>query len=229
MAHAMLKPGNTVNEIMDKLRSLFQLFRDLITEWQAENKVYIGTVPSSSPTHSNISVEINTQSNCIYVHWPPGLGNNVVSATLRLQQTLRKENRQPTEDEYFFTHLAYHEMKNNTCDRLVLQEEMQPLGTPGFRPHTQTYIALTDPGEGHILGTVRRGEWLKGSMVHVEYVERPRNLKRNECESYRFPSSLEFARVRLHVGADAPTTLYVGRPMKDGGDFVMDFLKVIVT
>ena len=42
------------------------------------------------------------------------------------------------------------------------------LGTVGFRSHSQTYVSLTDPGEGHIFGTTRRSRWMAGAIVHNE-------------------------------------------------------------
>jgi hypothetical protein len=42
------------------------------------------------------------------------------------------------------------------------------LGTVGFRPHSQTYVSLTDPGQGHIFGTTRHSRWMTGAIVHNE-------------------------------------------------------------
>ena len=46
----------------------------------------------------------------------------------------------------------------------------RPLGSPGFRPHVQTQVALTDSGYGHVLGTARRSDWLQGVVVHVQHI-----------------------------------------------------------
>ncbi|KAK7105952.1 hypothetical protein V1264_017264 [Littorina saxatilis] len=228
-ASIMLTRDTCVKETMQNLRFIFEDHRILTSEWAAQQADYIGTVPGVKLKVSAISVNVDPESNCLLVQWPSSLGENVITAALKLQSNLREDNRQPTEDEYFFTHLAYHELSETHCDKSVLMKESRSLGTPGFRTHSNTYIAHTDPGEGHVLGTTRRTDWLKGSTVHVEYVERPRNWTRIDCESYRFPSSVEFSRVRLHVGADAPSTFYVGRPLKDCGDFKKDLLKVVHT
>ena len=106
-------------------------------------------------------------------------------------------------------------------------EKTRSLGTPGFRPHTQTYMSLTDPGEGHIMGTTRFNEWMEGAIVHVEHLERPNHRDRQSIESYRVPSVLDFSRVRLHVGPTAPTTYFLGRAVKDSGNFEEDFLKIV--
>jgi hypothetical protein len=47
-------------------------------------------------------------------------------------------------------------------------------------------------------------------------------------ESYRVPSILDFARVRLHTGYESPNTYFVGRALKDSGTFEHDFVKVRV-
>jgi hypothetical protein len=48
-------------------------------------------------------------------------------------------------------------------------------------------------------------------------------------ESYRVPSILDFARVRLHTGYESPNTYFVGRALKDSGTFDYDFVKVGVS
>ena len=57
-------------------------------------------------------------------------------------------------------------------------------------------------------------------------LERPQNLSREAIESYRIPSILDFARTRLHTGNEAPNTYFVGRALKDSGEFGFDFIKV---
>jgi hypothetical protein len=48
------------------------------------------------------------------------------------------------------------------------REATRFLGTVGFRSHSQTYVSLTDPGEGHIFGTTRHSRWMTGALVHNE-------------------------------------------------------------
>ena len=88
-------------------------------------------------------------------------------------------------------------------------------------------MSLTDPGDGHVLGTTRFNDWMKGAIVHVEHLERPRHLPRENIESYRVPSIFDFSKVRLHVGSAAPTTYFFGRRVKDSGNFDEDFLRLI--
>jgi len=86
---------------------------------------------------------------------------------------------------------------------------------------------------------------MRGAIVHVEHLERPGNLAREEVESYRIPSIFEFARVRLHTGISAPNTVgvpepywnkhvtdtqyFVGRRVKDStsGRFDLDLIKIV--
>ena len=66
-------------------------------------------------------------------------------------------------------------------------------------------------------------------MYSCADLERPQNLSRDHIESYRIPSILDFARVRLHTGSESPNTYFVGRPLHDSGEFGHDFIKVVNT
>ena len=214
----------SVKELMKSLSSLYSLCWDLISQWGVHDKVCNGVLPTSTARGSGLSTDVDTLSNRLYVHWPrEDLGHDFLPAVQRMLRKIREEGRQPTEAEYFVTHLGYLHISHGGWG---VKSEPRPLGNPGFRPHTQTYMSLTDPGDGHVLGTTRFCDWLQGAIVHVEHLERPNHLPRENIESYRIPSIIDFARVRLHVGSSAPTTYFVGRAVKDSGNFHEDFLKV---
>lgn len=237
LAHSMLKES-CVKGLMKQLASLYSFCWDLISQWGVHEEVFIGVLPipaakaSSHPDGLNedgagtgVSTEVDTQSNRLYVHWPRNRpGQEFLQVVQRMLKEIRDEGRQPTEAEYFVTHLAYLNVSQGGWS---VRSEARPLGTPGFKPHTQTYMSLTDPGDGHVLGTTRFSNWMKGAIIHVEHLERPGHLPRENIESYRIPSIIDFARVRLHVGSSAPTTYFVGRAVKDSGNFEEDFLKVV--
>ncbi|KAL3866240.1 hypothetical protein ACJMK2_043555 [Sinanodonta woodiana] len=195
-----------------------------IKEWGIEKENYIGVVPTDD--HKSLfELDVDPDLNRIYLHWDiQKLSENFLVAVSRLAQALRDENRQPTSIEYLAFQFAYYALSNGES---LTHEHARCLGTPGFRPHTQTYMSLTDPGEGHVLGTTRFNDWMKGAIIHVEHLERPRNLPRENIESYRVPSIFDFAKVRLHVGPAAPTTYFVGRRIKDSGNFDEDFIKLV--
>jgi hypothetical protein len=88
-------------------------------------------------------------------------------------------------------------------------------GTSGFRDH-QTYMSVTDPGEGHLDGTTRETRYLDGVIVHIEHLERGRHQDRGEIEPYRMPHPQTVAKVRLILGSAAPSSSYVGRPTFEG-------------
>lgn len=88
-------------------------------------------------------------------------------------------------------------------------------GTSGFRAH-QTYMSVTDPGEGHLDGTVRELANLDGVIVHIEHLERGGHQDRTHVEPYRIPDPQTVRQVRLLVGDDAPVSSYVGRPVFEG-------------
>lgn len=161
------------------------------------------------------------------MEWPSSMGEpDLLAALTKNAETLRETDTDPTFVDFVAYHVGYELLRSGAK---LDTKDARWLGTPGFRKDTQTFVSLTDPGEGHIFGTTRRARWLKGAICHVEHLERPGNLPREEIESYRIPSIFEFARVRLHTGKSAPNTYFVGRRVKDSvsGNFAHDFIKVV--
>ncbi|XP_050405074.2 uncharacterized protein LOC126820931 [Patella vulgata] len=215
--------GLTVRQLLDATFRICRVGRGIIREWKMENEIFVGTMPEEATGYINFTVEDNV--NKIKLTWDDQkFTTDFLNTISMMLQALRDERRQPTPVEYLAIHLAYHNM---AIGKQVTLKGHRPLGSPGFRPHTQTYMSLTDPGDGHVLGTTRFNEWMLGAIVHVEHLERPGNLSREHIESYRVPSLYDFSRVRLHVGSAAPNTYFVGRRMKDSGSFDEDFLKVV--
>ncbi|XP_033749353.1 uncharacterized protein LOC117334041 [Pecten maximus] len=196
----------------------------VIESWGVENELYVGMIPTPRDM-SLFEATIDDDNNRVHLHWDKEtLPKDYMASVTRMAQILRDQKRQPTPVEYFAFQLAYYNLSHGYQGH---HQNARGLGTPGFRPSSQTYMSLTDPGEGHVLGTTRFNEWMEGSIVHVEHLERPRNLPRQNIESYRIPSMLDFSKVRLHVGSSAPTTYFVGRRVKDSGNFEEDFLKLV--
>ena len=134
-----------------------------------------------------------------------------LAAITQLLELRRNSGDHLTPDERIAVRAAYW-----LIDRGVQIPTSYPIwGTSGFRD-VQTYASITDPGEGHLAGTVLRQENLHGVIVHVEHLERGVDRSREELEPYRIPSPRTVARVRLHVGSAAPTSSYIGRPLFDG-------------
>ena len=78
--------------------------------------------------------------------------NEFIESAMIAWQTVLRENRQPTPNEYLMVHLAYNILKSNASSNYSLNKNFAGMGTPGFRAYTQTYMSLTDPGPGHIFG-----------------------------------------------------------------------------
>lgn len=133
---------------------------------------------------------------------------NILSNVIHLNQQLRDEERQATLDESILIQLGYSLLEKSQH----LPHKFQYLGTYGFR-EIQTYLSLADPGEGHINITTESNELLSGLVVHVEHIDRDKETDKERVEAYRLPSPIHIAKVRLHVGYKAPTTVFVGRPM----------------
>lgn len=210
--------------IMSQVQKAGKEASKVIHSWGVENELYVGIIPTPRD-QSLFEATIDDDNNRVHIHWDKEiLPNEYMTAVSRMAQILRDQKRQPTPVEYFAFQLAYYNLSHGAQGR---HHNARGLGTPGFRPSTQTYMSLTDPGEGHVLGTTRFNEWMEGAIVHVEHLERPRNLPRENIESYRIPSMIDFSKVRLHVGSSAPTTYFVGRRVKDSGNFDEDFLKLV--
>lgn len=146
-----------------------------------------------------------------------------VDAASVLIDSLRREHRKPTPQERRVLHQAYELLAQGA--RMTLPYKPMPL--PGLGV-TQTHMSVTDPGEGHVLGTTTREEYMRGVIVHVEHLERG-HQDRSAVESYRIPSVLNVAKTRMHVGTRAPVTSFIGRPLFDSGRFHLDLWKVVHT
>ena len=146
-----------------------------------------------------------------------------VDAASLLIDSLRRERRKPTVQERRTLHQAYEALAQGARTTLPYQ----PMPLPGHGV-TQTHMSVTDPGEGHVHGTTTREDYMRGVIVHVEHLERA-NQDRSSVESYRIPSVLNVAKVRMHVGTRAPVTSFIGRPLFDSGRFYLDLWKVVQT
>ncbi|GFO35696.1 pnrc100 replication protein h-like [Plakobranchus ocellatus] len=224
MTHNILKASNGAG-ILSNLAKVFEKCWEVVNKWDAAEAAYVGVIPHKDDELSHFTADSDEEGRKCYLLWDKdSLGENFLGAVSRALRQIREARRQPTPSEYLAQHLAYMEIAAGKWGR---PEKTRSLGTPGFRPHTQTYMSLTDPGEGHIMGTTRFAEWMEGAIVHVEHLERPNHRDRQSIESYRVPSVLDFSRVRLHVGPTAPTTYFLGRAVKDSGNFDEDFLKIV--
>lgn len=108
----------------------------------------------------------------------------------------------------------------------VVRGPFQSLGISGFRP-IHSYLFNTDPGEGHITVSCADLALMRGTAVHVEHIDRDKEFNKEKVEAYRLPAALNAAKVRLHVGSDAPTTAFIGRPVFESGNFRLDLLKSV--
>lgn len=135
---------------------------------------------------------------------------NVLSNIFHLTQKLRDDERKATLDESILVQLGYSLLEKS--QNLPLVHKFKYLGTYGFR-EIQTYLSLADPGEGHINITTESNDLLRGLVVHVEHIDRDKETDKERVEAYRLPSPIHIAKVRLHAGNKAPTTVFVGRPM----------------
>lgn len=147
-----------------------------------------------------------------------------VAAVANLIAAVRRENRPFTQDEHSAVLAAYR-----LLDRGVqMPSAYRGIGVYGFRQH-QTCLSVANPGDGHIRVTCGSARLLQGAIVHIEHIDRDGERDREKLEPYRLPAALNAARVRLHAGAAAPCTAYVGRPVFESGVVARDMLKSVHT
>ncbi|MFC4403082.1 hypothetical protein [Gracilibacillus xinjiangensis] len=155
---------------------------------------------------------------------PPELTNSqYLHVISNLITDLRKQNRLPTIDERMAIRFAYVLLeKGHRYNGPII-----PWGNSGFRD-VQTYASITDPGLGHLYGTLKSNDNLKGVIVHIEHLERGSDQDRELVEPYRIPNFNIIGRVKLNVGGDAPSSSYVGRPLFES-DFKPSAVKTVHT
>src|SRR5215208_3168259 len=145
-----------------------------------------------------------------------------VTSVMRLLTELRECRRLPNRDETAAIQAAFR-----LLDRGVqIPTAYRSLGTSGFR-EIQTYLSIADPGDGHIRVTCAHPMLLRGTAVHVEHIDRDEQFDRELVEPYRLAAAMTAARVRLHVGAAAPCTAFIGRPVFESGSVRRDLLKAV--
>ena len=64
--------------------------------------------------------------------------------------------------------------------------------------------------------TTRDSTLMQGATVHTEYIDRDAFSDKRIVEPYRLPAHVYAARVRLHVGTEAPCSCFIGRPVFEG-------------
>ncbi|KAF8598644.1 hypothetical protein BDV93DRAFT_561149 [Ceratobasidium sp. AG-I] len=202
-----------------KDQALFQSDMDSIKE--------NGRLPEGATTSSFFQMEHEEKPNRVIFKWKKDTENkkHLLEILRKFAKKSREENKRHSLVDRLAFHAGYYLLSQG--QNKIDPYQSRTLGTVGFREDKwQTYLSLTDPGQGHVFGTTTRAEWMKGRLCMLN---RPANTTQAQIESYRIPSVLEFARVCLHTGYTSPNTCYVGRPLKDSSDFKYDFIKVVDT
>ncbi|MEV1025087.1 hypothetical protein [Streptomyces sp. NPDC050264] len=205
---------------------------DIRTQWEnlqaflrgcAETEIISHTGPGLaqlSLRNGQVTVRLGSSEQTRAQALPAG-APQYLRAVSQLLSAARGEGRALTHAEQIAVQVAYFLLDQGAR----IDEDFQLWGAAGFRTR-QTYLSITDPGEGHVLGSTLREAHLDGTVVHVEHIERAESEDREACEPYRLPSIRTIARVRLHTGVRAPISVYVGRPMFEG-DFETSLVKSV--
>lgn len=135
-----------------------------------------------------------------------------LAAVSEMIERARMAGRKLSGAEQFARAVAFQALEGGT----TLPPAFRGIGVSGFR-HYQTSLSLADPGEGHNLVTCLDALLLAGTIVHVEHIDRGKEIDREVVEAYRLPAPLNAARVRLQIGTAVPCTAYIGRtPFENG-------------
>lgn len=173
--------------------------------------VLVGTVDT---------VESDTNSSIDLARLDP---NELLQLVCAANMTNRHKHRNPTPYEYLAIQVADEEIRVHGFTGACIV----PWGNPGFRS-IQTQASITDPGLGHITGTLSNMDYINGTNVHIEYLERGEEEDREKVEPYRIPDSSTIGEVKLLAGEDTTVTSYVGRPMFEDS-FDNSFIKTLNT
>lgn len=207
----------------------------LLTDYRRILEMYNISQDSASDSDS---FAVNAKAKSIYVTTdaigddPDGVSATIVeedksdqafvAAVVNLIARVRRESRSFTQDEYSAVLTAYRLLDKG----VQLPSAYRGIGVYGFRKH-QTNLSVANPGEGHISVTCSSPNLLSGTFVHIEHIDRGGERDREKLEPYRLPAALNAARVRLHTGAAAPCTCYIGRPVFESRDVTRDMLKSV--
>ncbi|KAI0364631.1 hypothetical protein BV20DRAFT_1057052 [Pilatotrama ljubarskyi] len=227
--NVILRAENNTQEILKALVRAHALHCRTLEQMGATKYAVLNLNAMPNGPDDSYAFELTAHDTDIFtISWPTRLGKRFLEAAMNAAQSLREAEEDPGFNDFIAFHLAYRDIMESGA-LLEAKTSMRFLGTIGFREHSQTYVSLTDPGEGHIFGTTRHSRWMTGAIVHNEHLERPKGIPRSQIESYRIPEIVDFACVRLHVGAQAPTTAYVGRfpHVSPSGNFEHEFLAAV--
>ncbi|XP_067680419.1 uncharacterized protein [Haliotis asinina] len=190
--------ASTAQLVLDAVFRAFRVTLGVLRHWELEHTL-VGAFPREA--QGEITYQVQFVLNTVTFTWDKHkYGSDLIQTMSQIAQHLREHERQPTCSEYLAFQLAYCKLSEG--HRLDLSDHM-PIGSPGFRPHMQTYMSFTDPGEGHVLGTTRYMSWMHGVVINV-------GTRSEEHPADKRPSLFDLSKVRLHTGSAAPTSTSVG-------------------
>lgn len=169
-------------------------------------------------------VDLKTsQQNNSTLNYPELDNAKFINLASLLDMEIRHENRNPTLHEYLTRQIAYEIINIRGYN----EAPIVPWGNSGFRK-IQTQASITDPGLGHLTGTIRKMDYINGTNVHIEYLERGEENEREVVEPYSLPDLATIGKVKMRVGKDTSVSSYVGRPMFEN-TFDNSFIKSVHT
>ncbi len=139
-----------MGEVIGALQKSFELLCKSIDRFGGSS---YSSFDSTAHAKSDFSLTIKTSPDRLIVDWDEALGKTLLTAASNVAQKLRDTDSDPSFVDYIVFHISYELLRSGaTLD----SSDARFLGTPGFRKDTQTYLSLTDPGDGHRHGTTRK-------------------------------------------------------------------------
>lgn len=131
-----------------------------------------------------------------------------ISINQKIIKSIRDKNRYPTFDELACIFLCEYLLNQG----ISFNKIKKPWLKSAIRKH-QTILSITDPGFGHLYGTLLKAKYLDGIIIHIEHLNRGLNISREIIEPYRIPQPNLVDRIVYKAAGDAPVSTYVGRPL----------------
>jgi phosphate/phosphite/phosphonate ABC transporter binding protein len=164
--------------------------------------------------------EYNQRGEWLYSNKEDKLNREFLSSISVMLQNRRRNKQRPGIEEQIAVAAGYRLLESG----VTLAPAYKSISAPGFGSK-QPLLYSTDPGDDHIRVTSVDSGLMNGVVVHIEHIDREGEANKELVEPYRLPATINAAKVRLHVGTEAPCSAFIGRPVFESNSFLRDLLK----
>lgn len=134
---------STIDSLLKRYYELCDFNLEMLKTLDVHDSNIIGIMPVNSSKDQVVVSDIASQSFRIKFKFEKEEAealdeNEFIENSMLLWQNIIHDDRQPTPNEYLIVHLAYNILKTNSSSNYSLNRNFTGMGTPGFRPYTQT-------------------------------------------------------------------------------------------